>query len=141
MLIFWCVCVCACACVLVCVSLSYLCWYGKSLKRPHNSSDMQALHSIRDRDGSSTWSAMLRKQLSSVSCHDHTIHMNQVLAITYFRDNSGKTALITFYNNLRSSNVSQSQSHHFLLTILSLTSALLSALPSFWCFEEKENRI
>lgn len=57
-----------------CRCVYYLCWYGNSLKRPQSSSDMQALDSIRDREGSSTWSAMLRKQLNSVSCNGKMIH-------------------------------------------------------------------
>lgn len=42
-------------------------WYGKVLNIPHNSSDMHALQSIRERDGSKTWSVILNKQLNSVS--------------------------------------------------------------------------
>lgn len=57
-----------------CRCVYYLCWYGNSLKRPHSSSDMQALDSISDKEGSSTWSAMLRKQLNSVSCNGNTIN-------------------------------------------------------------------
>lgn len=42
-------------------------WYGKVLNIPHNSSDMHALQSIKERDGSKTWSVILNKQLNSVS--------------------------------------------------------------------------
>lgn len=42
-------------------------WYGKVLNIPHNSSDMHALQSIRERDGSKTWSVILNKQLNRIS--------------------------------------------------------------------------
>lgn len=57
-----------------CWCVYYLCWYGNSLKKPHSSSDIHALDSISDKEGSSTWSAMLRKQLISVSCNENVIN-------------------------------------------------------------------